>query len=151
MSRRAPTRFQASLAVGAVCVALALGVASSVATAQSSLVIAAESVLARYFDALRVGDLAALRGLLGGKAREKRARLLENPDYALELAATFGRAEFYVVRYDSGPHNRIDAIVQTALGDSERVTQRYRFESPERDDVMRITEIQMWPWEEVSE
>ena len=61
----------------------------------------AKSILTRYFDALKIGDVVALKKLIGGELLERRKLLLQNPTYPSHLINTYQAADFNITNTKS--------------------------------------------------
>ena len=85
----------------------------------------ADLVMNRYFDALVNGDVITLKTLLGGDLEEKRAQLLNNPDYGSYLINTYMNAEFQILGYHNSGPDTIAIDVLISFSRNEFIRKRY--------------------------
>ena len=75
----------------------------------------AETVVARYFDALFSGDTLTVQRLLGDPLLQTRAALLNNPDYAGHLARRYQGARYAITATRALDNEQLSVEAQILL------------------------------------
>lgn len=90
---------------------------------------AVELIMDQYFAAMVNGDVETLKMLMAGDLLEKRAQLMDNPDYPAHLAETYMNATFAILGVtDNGPSTvSVDALI--TFGQDETIAKRYVLEA----------------------
>ncbi|HEY6598510.1 MAG TPA: hypothetical protein VIZ30_04330 [Pseudomonadales bacterium] len=86
---------------------------------------AARELIGEYANALKSGDVNALKSILGGELRTSRESLLENPEYPTHLIDTFGNCVFDIVDLTRTESGTFEVVVAIRYSSNETVRRRF--------------------------
>jgi len=89
------------------------------------LVNAAEKVLGNYFNALKNGDLSAIRNVLGPELLRRREGLLSNPDYSNKLMEIHKDVKYTMTGHRLNNNNTLAVFVDVTTNNAK--SRKYQF------------------------
>jgi len=107
---------------------------------ETHLTSAAEEVLGNYFNALKNGDLSAIRSLLGPQLLKRREGLLSNPEYSKKLMEIHENVKYTMTGHRLNNNNTLAVFVDVTANNAKARKYQFTMENLDQKGLCIIKE-----------